>query len=90
MVERRAFLCGTVAMLSVPFVAGAQQVIKVSRIGFLSFVGSRGAFHQVFEQTLSERGWVPGKPSSSSIALPRRSTIGSLPSRPNWFDSSPK
>ena len=41
-------------------VSSAQPADKVARIGFLG-IGSRGTYHDLFEQALRERGWVSGK-----------------------------
>ena len=60
--RRRAFLCGSVAMLGAPVVVEAQQLGKVHRIGVPS---SGGPEQERFLQTtlrdrLRERGWVEG------------------------------
>jgi hypothetical protein len=71
--DRREFTVTLLlGLLAAPLAAEAQPGDKVYRIGFLGIGSSRGPFHQVFEQAAS----------------PRRSTTGSLPSRPSWPGSS--
>jgi putative ABC transport system substrate-binding protein len=64
MLDRRAFLCGSVAMLAEPLVAEAQQAGKVARVGFLSPANpSPGPTPglDVLRQGLRELGWVEGQ-----------------------------
>jgi putative ABC transport system substrate-binding protein len=63
MIDRRAFLAGTGAvLLAAPLAADAQQAGKVYRIGLLG-AGSQvtSENRQAFEQALRERGWVTGE-----------------------------
>jgi putative ABC transport system substrate-binding protein len=59
-VDRRAFLAGTVALLTAPPAAEAQR--KTYRIGFLSTSGSGGAeLRRILLDDLRERGYVEGR-----------------------------
>jgi putative ABC transport system substrate-binding protein len=58
MLNRRQFLHGaSMILVAAPVATEAQPADKVRRLGYLSFVGRRSAFHEVFEQALGERGW---------------------------------
>jgi putative ABC transport system substrate-binding protein len=61
-IERRAFLAGTAALLAAPLAAEAQQAAKVARIGYL---GSSGAannrLREAFRQGLRDLGYVEGR-----------------------------
>jgi putative ABC transport system substrate-binding protein len=62
MLSRRDFLTGTVAALSVPVAAAAQQAGELPRIGFL-FYGSTGPSPEIeaFKKGLTEIGYVEGQ-----------------------------
>jgi putative tryptophan/tyrosine transport system substrate-binding protein len=80
-VRRRAFLCGSVAMLAAALAVEAQQPGKVPRVGFL---GPRsrldGApFVNAFLQGLRELGWVEGQ----NIAIEYRFAEGRLDRLPD-------
>ena len=57
--NRRAFVTGLGAVLAAPLAAGAQQVGKVPRIGFLQI--SRTGNVGVFIQALREAGYIDGQ-----------------------------
>ena len=65
--DRRAFLCGlTLATLTVPLAAGAQQAGKVYRIGILANLRpsdseAGGRLWPAFIQGLRELGYVEGQ-----------------------------
>jgi ABC-type uncharacterized transport system substrate-binding protein len=61
-VERRAFLTAFMAVLAAPLAAGAQQMAKVARIGYLGT--NRAAnpqLHEAFRQGLRDLGYVVGR-----------------------------
>jgi ABC-type uncharacterized transport system substrate-binding protein len=61
-VERRAFLTAFMAVLAAPLAAGAQQMAKVARIGYLGT--NRAAnpqLHEAFRQGLRDLGYVEGR-----------------------------
>src|SRR5262245_47629032 len=63
MMDRRAFLAGSVILLAVPLAAGAQQAGKVRRIGFVE-AGSAPVnrhFLNAFRQGMTELGYVEGR-----------------------------
>jgi putative ABC transport system substrate-binding protein len=62
MLSRRDFLAGTVATLSAPLTAAAQQAGGLPRIGFL-FYGSSGASPEIeaFQKGLAEVGYVEAR-----------------------------
>ena len=64
MISRRAFL-GTLAgaPLAAPRAAGAQQAVKIARIGYLAanLAGTPLASHEAFLQGLRDLGYVEGK-----------------------------
>ncbi len=71
----------TLAILSVPLAAGAEQPGKVWRIGYMSVPSRRSAedLIQIFLEALREHGWVERQnlliewrwaPRASSIAYP--------------------
>ena len=63
MMERRAFVTGSLVLLAAPLAAEGQQAGKVYRIGYLGHAlpNTAGAFHEAFRQGLRERGWVEGR-----------------------------
>ena len=64
LIDRRAFLAGTGAvLLAAPLAADAQQAGKVPRIGFLSLTSpsDRPPLLDAFRQGLRELGWVEGQ-----------------------------
>jgi putative ABC transport system substrate-binding protein len=72
MLNRRAFLCGSVAMLAAPLAAEAQSA-KVARIGVLTLsVASSTPIFDAFRQGLREHGYVEGQ----NIALEFRFAQG--------------
>ena len=72
MLNRRAFLCGSVAMLAAPLAAEAQSA-KVPRIGVLTLsVASSTPIFEAFRQGLREHGYVEGQ----NIALEFRFAQG--------------
>ena len=72
MLNRRAFLCGSVAMLAAPLAAEAQPA-KVPRIGVLTLsVASSTPIFEAFRQGLREHGYVEGQ----NIALEFRFAQG--------------
>jgi len=87
MIDRRAFLAGSLAVFAAPFAAEAQQAGKVPRVGVLSpgKPPPDDAFHQRdrFEAGLRELG--PPRLSSSTIAMPRESSIVCPHWPRSWF-----
>jgi putative ABC transport system substrate-binding protein len=78
MMERRAFVAGSLALLAAPLGVEAQQAAKVSRVGVLSpgKPPPDDAFHQreLFEAGLRELGWTPG----SNVLVDYRYAEGKL------------
>jgi putative ABC transport system substrate-binding protein len=65
MMERRAFLAGSLVLLAAPLAVGAQQARRIAKIGIL-VTGSRGSPEAqmllgAFRQSLHERGYVEGQ-----------------------------
>jgi putative ABC transport system substrate-binding protein len=65
MMERRAFLAGSLVLLAAPLAVGAQQARRIAKIGIL-VTGSRGSpeaqmLLRAFRQSLHERGYVEGQ-----------------------------
>jgi putative ABC transport system substrate-binding protein len=60
-VDRRAWLLGTVGLLTVPLGAGAQQSGKARRVGYVTQRPSPGPREEAFRRGLRELGWVPGR-----------------------------
>jgi putative ABC transport system substrate-binding protein len=56
-VRRRLVILGTLAMLAAP-VAGAPQVGRIARIGYLSPAVNRHPSEDVFEESLAALGWI--------------------------------
>ena len=64
MIDRRAFLAGTGAvLLAAPLIAQAQQAAKVARIGYLTGANPSASPHQTeaFRQGLRDLGYVEGR-----------------------------
>jgi putative ABC transport system substrate-binding protein len=60
--DRRRFLLASLAgALAVPFAAGAQQAVKVHRIGWLSTEGRPDPFVEGFREGLRGLGYVEGQ-----------------------------
>jgi putative ABC transport system substrate-binding protein len=63
--DRRAFVAGSLSVLTAPLGVRAQSVPKVPMIGFLSPFSSSSPdsahWHQAFQQGLRDLGWVEGK-----------------------------
>jgi putative ABC transport system substrate-binding protein len=78
MIDRRAFLAGSLAVFAAPFAAKAQQAGKVPRVGVLSpgKPPPDDAFHQRdhFEAGLRQLGWKP----ASTILIDYRYAEGKL------------
>lgn len=70
--ERRGAHLATTALilvlLAVPLAARAQQAGKVWRIGFLGTVPP--PIFETFRDALRDLGWIEGRTSPSSVALP--------------------
>jgi putative ABC transport system substrate-binding protein len=61
-IDRRAFLAGSAALLAAPFAVEAQQAGKVYTIGYLTLGRSfSAASRNAFQQGLRERGWMEGQ-----------------------------
>jgi putative tryptophan/tyrosine transport system substrate-binding protein len=62
-IDRRAFVAGTAAVLATPLGAGAQQPAKVWRIGFLgsAFASAAGVRVEALRLGLRELGYVEGR-----------------------------
>src|SRR5215470_19136235 len=58
--DRRTFIAGIGAVLAAPRTAGAQQSLKVYRIGALTLI-SAPAFEEAFRQGLKDRGYIEGQ-----------------------------
>jgi putative ABC transport system substrate-binding protein len=72
MMDRRAFLAGSFAILAAPLVADAQQLGKVWRVGFLRFDspvrgGTGLTFLEQFREGLKRLGYVEGENLSLEI-----------------------
>jgi len=62
MMDRRAFLTGSVALLAAPLAGEAQQATKVWRIGYLGYASpSEARALEAFRQRLRDLGYVEGK-----------------------------
>jgi putative tryptophan/tyrosine transport system substrate-binding protein len=59
-VKRRAFVYGAVVVLAPPLAAGAQQPVRVARIGYLSLESSPGLYLEAFREGLRRLGYVDG------------------------------
>src|SRR5262245_64956074 len=61
--DRRAFVAGTLALLAAPLAAEAQPAGKVYRIGYRTSSSPVTSPHllEAFRQGLRERGWVEGQ-----------------------------
>jgi putative ABC transport system substrate-binding protein len=59
--RRRAFLCGSVAVLAAPLGTEAQQAGKVARIGVLRHGSPPDPFMDAFRQGLQELGYAEGR-----------------------------
>jgi putative ABC transport system substrate-binding protein len=79
MIDRRAFLAGSLAVFAAPLAAWAQQAGKVHRIGFL-FAGTIAQRPQVegFFGTLRELGYIEGR----NIVIERREAKGQIDQLP--------
>ena len=58
--NRRAFVTGFGAVLAAPLAAEAQQVAKISRIGYLA-LNPNPHFQEAFRQGLRDLGYVEGR-----------------------------
>jgi putative ABC transport system substrate-binding protein len=78
MMDRRAFVVGTVALLAAPLAAEAQEAERVRRIGYLSpharFVPATNPYLKAFVERLREHGWVVGQ----NLAIEYRFAEGQL------------
>jgi hypothetical protein len=61
MMDRRALVAGTLALLAAPLVAEAQEGEKIPRIGFLRSGSPPDPFVEAFRQGLRELGYVEGR-----------------------------
>jgi len=63
MMDRRAFVTGSLALLAAPLAVEAQQAGRVYRIGYLSYSSPASNPHliEAFRQGLRELGWVEGQ-----------------------------
>jgi hypothetical protein len=76
--DRRAFLSGTLALVTAPCAAEAQQAGKVPRVGILLLSDSAQSVADAFRQGLRELGYVEGQtialvPGPSSFCWTRHS-----------------
>jgi putative tryptophan/tyrosine transport system substrate-binding protein len=76
MMDRRAFVAGSLSLLAAPLAGEAQQGDKVRRIGYLTPTGLSSAgivpLHRVFDERLRELGWVVGQ----NLAIEYRAAEG--------------
>ena len=80
MIDRRAFLAGTGAvLLAAPIAAEAQQSGKVYRIGFLRAGPPPRTYVEGFQQSLRARGYIEGV----NVVIEYRSTDGSYDDLPH-------
>jgi putative ABC transport system substrate-binding protein len=61
MMERRTFLCASIAALAMPLTAEAQQVGGLPRIGVLASQSRESSVAGAFREGLREFGYVQGQ-----------------------------
>jgi ABC-type uncharacterized transport system substrate-binding protein len=76
--RRRAFLCGSVALLAVPRDANGQPARKLPRLGVLS-PGNVPQYDDAFRQGLRDLGYIEGQ----NIVVEYRATDGDLSRAPS-------
>ena len=72
MMDRRAFIAGSLGLLAAPVVVQAQQPAKVPRIGYLESGAPGTPLVEAFRQGLRDLGWIEGQ----NIAVEVRAAEG--------------